>query len=117
VFNEPEGTPALAANGFGSAHCQRATQFLPIFSGHLARRAHTLLRNLLRSDTPKHLRGCRYIPCLDLPEGLFVVPSRSEGLGFRTPQLGPVVAGASPTVSGEFYVPFFVLVINHEHKE
>ena len=27
------------------------------------------------------------------------------------------IASSSPTISGEFFVPFFVLVMNHEHKE
>src|SRR5262249_9659784 len=56
-------------------------------------------------------------PFIELPEVRFVLASRGEGLDFRTPQLDPVAAGGSPRISGEFFVPFFVLVTNHEHKE
>ena len=70
-----------------------------------------------RSDTPKQLCGCRCIPFIELPEVLFVLQNRGEGFDCRPPQLCPVVAGASPTISGEFFVPFFVLEMNHEHKE
>jgi hypothetical protein len=33
------------------------------------------------------------------------------------PQFCLVVAGASATISGEFFMPFFVVVMNHEQKE
>jgi hypothetical protein len=41
----------------------------------------------------------------------------AKALVFRPPRMCPVVAVGIPTIGGEFFVPFLVLVMNHEHKE
>src|SRR5208337_868861 len=68
-------------------------------------------------DTPKYFCGFRSIAFIELPGVRLAFPTRGERLDIRPPQLCPFVASASHTISGEFFVPFFVLVMDHEHKE
>jgi hypothetical protein len=48
---------------------------------------------------------------------LFVFPYRGEGFGLPTFSIVSGVAVGIRTDFGEFFVPFLVLVMNHEHKE
>ena len=66
--------------------------------------------HLLRSesDTPKHFAVVGSSPSEN---------QLAKALDCRHSQLSPVVAVGIPTKSGKFFVPFLVLVMNHEHKE